>query len=358
MSRGASTLSRILLVDDVPANLVALRAVLEPLGVELVDAASGKEALALLERNDYSAIVMDVRMPGLDGFETAKLVRQLVGSKQTPILFMTASDVTAQDVMNAYSHGHAELLPKPFVPQAMRDKVKTFLELEKLQKSELQSSRAAVSEAEQRLRIALKAANALAWVWDPATEVLECTGSSELFGVESATAADMMRLIHPEDLHLIRPAFRACAEGVSDYDAEYRIIKPDGEVRWVHSKGACVDVAAGGMQVFGVTFDVTDRKTSEAQMQILNVNLARARDQAVRASEAKSTFLANVGHDLKTPLNGIINFAEMISEIAEERKMADVAEDALKIRKLGRNLDAVIDEIMALSQTTTPAPTE
>src|SRR6185369_1534907 len=94
----------VLLVDDEPANLLALEVVLEPLGANLVRAASGEEALRKLQDTDYAAILLDVRMPGMDGFEAAKLIRSRPRSRSTPIIFVTA-DGSELSVEEAYSMG-------------------------------------------------------------------------------------------------------------------------------------------------------------------------------------------------------------------------------------------------------------
>lgn len=125
----------ILLVDDLPANLHALEAILAPLGQELVRAGSGEEALRLLLRRDFALIVMDVRMPGLDGIETAGLIRQRERSESTPIIFVTAFDGAGEEVTRAYGTvGAADFVFKPVVPEVLRSKVAVFVEL--FQKSE------------------------------------------------------------------------------------------------------------------------------------------------------------------------------------------------------------------------------
>src|SRR5436190_9970333 len=93
----------VLLVDDEPDNLVALTAVLEPLDRELVQASSGEEALALLLKREFAAILLDVRMPGLDGFETAALIKQRQRTRHIPIIFVTAARQATEHVFRGYS---------------------------------------------------------------------------------------------------------------------------------------------------------------------------------------------------------------------------------------------------------------
>lgn len=119
----------ILLVDDNRANLLALRAVLEGLGQNLLEARSGDEALRLLLDQDFAVVLLDVEMQGLDGFETARLMRSRDRSRQTPIIFVTAHDEHLLLAEKAYDLGAVDYLIKPVVPQVLRAKVTVFVEL-------------------------------------------------------------------------------------------------------------------------------------------------------------------------------------------------------------------------------------
>nr|WP_228531053.1 MULTISPECIES: hybrid sensor histidine kinase/response regulator [Myxococcaceae] len=121
--------ARILVVDDVPSNLLAMQAVLEPLGQELVLAHSGAEALKHLLQGDFALIVMDVQMPGLDGLETAALIRSRERTRHIPIIFVTALSREAAHVMKGYRQGAVDYLLKPVDPEILRSKVQVFVDL-------------------------------------------------------------------------------------------------------------------------------------------------------------------------------------------------------------------------------------
>jgi signal transduction histidine kinase len=125
----------ILLVDDQPANLVALEAMLHGLGQNLIKAESGREALKWLLTHEFAVILLDVKMPEMDGFETATLIRQRDKSRHTPILFLTAADKSQDHAVRGYAVGAVDYLVKPVVPEFVRSKVAVFVELAK--KSEL-----------------------------------------------------------------------------------------------------------------------------------------------------------------------------------------------------------------------------
>src|SRR5712672_1113780 len=119
---------KILLVDDTPENLVSLEAALGGLDEELVLANSGKEALRHLLHDDFAAILLDVRMPEMDGFETAELIRSRPRSRQTPIIFLTGYK-NEEHLFRGYDLGAVDFLFKPIVPEILRSKVAVFVEL-------------------------------------------------------------------------------------------------------------------------------------------------------------------------------------------------------------------------------------
>ncbi|MDC0742301.1 ATP-binding protein [Polyangium mundeleinium] len=119
----------VLLVDDHPANLLALEVVLEPLGLHLMRASSGRDALRQLLSNEFAVIVLDVHMPDMDGFETADLVRRLERTRDIPIIFVSAFHRDDAYQAKGYAHGAVDYLPKPFNPDVLRAKVAAFAEL-------------------------------------------------------------------------------------------------------------------------------------------------------------------------------------------------------------------------------------
>jgi two-component system sensor histidine kinase/response regulator len=120
---------RVLLVDDRPDNLMALAAVLEPLEVDLVPARSGEEALRHLLGEEFAVIVLDVQMPVLDGFETARLIKQRERTRHIPVVFLTAISGEPEHHLRGYEIGAVDYVYKPFAPEILRAKVRVFVEL-------------------------------------------------------------------------------------------------------------------------------------------------------------------------------------------------------------------------------------
>jgi CheY-like chemotaxis protein len=150
--------AKLLLVDDQPMNLAALKAVLEPLGHELVTASSGREALKHLLHDEFALILMDVQMPEMDGFETSRLIKEREKSRHVPILFLTAIGDDQQYAQQAYSVGAVDFIPKPFNAYVLSSKVTVFVDLYKhrirnaLQAELLRESQRRETELRQTLR--------------------------------------------------------------------------------------------------------------------------------------------------------------------------------------------------------------
>src|SRR5207245_10257698 len=125
----AEAKANILLVDDRPESLLALEAVLADLGQNLVRADSGRQALRCVLMQDFAVILLDVHMPGMNGFETATLIRERERSRHTPIVFLTASDQSELAVLQGYSVGAVDYFIKPFAPEILNSKFAVFVDL-------------------------------------------------------------------------------------------------------------------------------------------------------------------------------------------------------------------------------------
>ncbi|WP_327086522.1 response regulator [Nonomuraea sp. NBC_01738] len=120
---------KILLVDDKDESLIALEAVLRPLQQQLFKARSGQEAMKLMLRNDFAVVLLDVLMPGMDGFETAAHIKRLDQTRDVPIIFLTGTDTGSGAAFRGYAVGAVDYITKPFDPWVLRSKVTVFIEL-------------------------------------------------------------------------------------------------------------------------------------------------------------------------------------------------------------------------------------
>ena len=143
----------ILLVDDQPARLLSYETILEGLGQNLVHARSGEEALQKLMQDEFAVVLLDVSMPGMDGFETASLIHEHPRFEKTPIIFVTGVHVTELDRLKGYKLGAVDYVYIPVVPEILRSKVSVLVELH-LQRRELQTLNRSLEEANRSLELA------------------------------------------------------------------------------------------------------------------------------------------------------------------------------------------------------------
>ncbi|MES2859008.1 MAG: response regulator [Pseudomonadota bacterium] len=148
----ASAPVNVLLVDDQPGRLLTYRAILEPLGERLVEARSGNEALQKLMEEEFALILLDVNMPGMDGFETASIIHQHPRFENTPIIFVTAVNVSDMDRMRGYKLGAVDYVMVPVIPEILRSKVEVLAELHR-KRRELQLANEQLAAANDALRI-------------------------------------------------------------------------------------------------------------------------------------------------------------------------------------------------------------
>lgn len=189
----------ILLVDDRPENLIALEAIIEHEGLNLVKAASGEEALRFLLKYDFAAILLDVQMPGIDGFETAKIIKAREKTKNVPILFITANNMESEHIFTGYSMGAVDYILKPFDPIILKAKVDAFVEIYKMNQILIRQAEILTNKTEE-LEQSYK---------DLSRTTSELRVSEALANVISETSIDSMLVINQEGIVLkVNPAVK------------------------------------------------------------------------------------------------------------------------------------------------------
>ena len=282
----------ILLVDDQPAKLLAYEVILKELGENLVIASSGREALEILLKTEISVILVDVCMPELDGFELAAMIREHPRFQKTAMIFISAIQVSDIDRLRGYEMGAVDYVPVPVVPEVLRAKIKVFCELyrktrelERLNQeledrvrartAELENSTAKLRESEERRSMAIAAGKMGSWDWDWINgDWMWDDGQYRIFGVSpdafNVTSANVQALLHADDVDQFRKAIAEFNTGARAYEAEFRIRRPNGEVRWcVSTAAATLDSAGRVVRVSGVTVDITERKRAEERQNLL-----------------------------------------------------------------------------------------
>jgi PAS domain S-box-containing protein len=272
--------ANILLVDDTDENLVALEATLEPLGQNLIMARSGEEALRHLLHHDVAVILLDVRMPGLSGFETAELIKQRERTKTIPIIFMTAFSEDERQVFQGYSAGAVDYLFKPFEPDVLRSKVAVFIELhakneqlrdqaERLAAQELAAVR---RESEERYRQLADAMPQIVWMAGPDGKAMYYNRRwYEYTGLEPATRRgdEWISVVHPDDLG---PALERRTETLATgdvFEVQYRFRAADGSYRWHLARAVPIRSADRIDFWVGTATDIDDQKRIERTQDFL-----------------------------------------------------------------------------------------
>ena len=334
----------VLLVDDHPSNLLALEAILEPLGQRLVQARSGQEALRHLLREDFAVILLDVQMPDLNGFETARLIRQRQRSRYTPIIFLTAHSREESDLVHGYEHGAADYVVKPFNPDVLRWKVEVFVSLF-LQQQRLQRQESALWDLERRMlarqselrfRSLVDALPLFVWAMLPdgaITYTNRCWLEYAGLTPEQGRSWDAMdATLHPEDLPRAQAAWSHSHKTGQPSVVEYRIRRNrDGAYRWF--LGRMLPELEDGV-LTGWIVTATDIDDSRRAIEALRA-----------ANEAKDIFLTMAAHELRTPLQaarGFVYLARMkggggISGGAD-RALQGMARSVDRMAKLVENL--------------------
>lgn len=288
----ANSAPNILLVDDVPQNLLALEAVLEPLGCNLVEATSGEEALRALLKDDFALVLLDVQMPELDGFETAALIKQRERTRNVPIIFLTAVSKDSKQIFRGYSGGAVDYILKPFDPELLRSKVAVFVDLhqkseqlkrqaEQMRKTELAEAR---RRSEERYRQLADAMPQIVWTADAQGRTTyrnrrfyEYTGLDP----NSAGGDAWQGILHPDDLPaMVEERRRTIATG-EVFEAQFRYRGADGSYRWQLGRAIPIKGADGSVDLWvGTATDIDDQKRlqekSEEQAQAARVLTAIA----------------------------------------------------------------------------------
>ena len=347
----------VLLVDDHPENLIALEAILDGLGQNLVKASSGEEALRCLLNQDFAVILLDVQMPGMDGFETATLIRQRERSRQTPIIFLTAFSTNENLMFKGYSLGAVDYLLKPIDPAILNSKVSVFVDLFKKnlevqhQAAQLAAMNAELKQSEERFRTLSACSPVGIFLTDTSGR---CTYSNPRFqaicGFITAETwlGEFAKLTLPEDRDTLLIEWPDYILQGQPNSGEFRIYQPNQSLRWVHIRTAPMLSDNGTLLGHvGTIEDITERKQAEAVREQF-IREHAARQQAEEANRMKDEFLAILSHELRTPLNSILGWSRLlVTKNFDETTRIKALET---IERNARSQARLVNDILDVSQ--------
>ncbi len=297
--------AKVLLVDDEPANRLALRAVLEGLDLTLVEAQSGEEALRQLLESQFAVILLDVQMPGLDGFETAKLIRSREDTRRTPIIFQTAYEADRATVEKAYTLGAVDFLVKPLLPVVLRAKVTGFVELFK-QRRQIEANAAELRASEERFRLLVEGtADHAMFMLDPTGRVVSWNPGAERikqYRADEIIGRHISCFYPAEDVEARKPQRELeLATAGSKYEEEGWRVRKDGTRFWARVVITALRDETGQLQGFSkVTRDITERKQAEeSARRLLEEEAAR------RAAEQYAQVIETQREQLRVTLTSI-----------------------------------------------------
>jgi PAS domain S-box-containing protein len=382
----------ILLVDDRPENLLALEAILEPLGQRLVQAHSGEEALRKLLRHDFAVVLLDVQMPGMNGFETAQLIKSRERTRFIPIIFLTAISKEEDYVFRGYQVGAVDYISKPFQPDVLRAKVAVFVDLHLKQKrlteqesmlregerrmTELRHMREML-QSEARFREIVSTAMDAIVIFNEDEKITLFNGAAERM-FKCAAAKAVGRKIseffpHEESAREVR---RVCegakgarsSESPGDWESVQHVAsltgsRASGEEFPIEASISCFE-GKEGPQYTLIVRDISERVRQEqelrdqavalertmSELQLANEELSRRQEDLERAMTARSRFYASMSHELRTPINAVLGYSTLLLENIYGPLNEKQAEGIQRTQRAAKHLLELVNDVLDLSK--------
>ena len=360
-----TTPARILIVDDERHSTRLLEVILQPEGFLIDVATSGDEALAMMALNPPDLILLDIMMPGMDGYEVAARVRANTATKGIPIIMLSVLGDRGARMMGLDA-GADDFLTKPVDRAELNARVRNLLRLKAYsdhhatysqmlegevlartgaliaRSHDLELQAAALRGIEERTNFALAAAHMGIWEVQFGTDQVSWSDTmAQLFGLlpEQAptSSADFFSLIHPEDRQAVQDNLAADVASGDVHEVEFRILWPDRSIHWVAGRARVIrDATGAALGILGVASDISSRKTLEAQF------------RQSQKMEAVGQLAGGVAHDFNNLLTAILGYSNFIMETfpQDDPRRNDMDE----VLKAGNRAAALTHQLLAFSR--------
>ena len=357
----------LLMVDDTPDNLHRLAALLEQHGYAVRGALDGESALDAVAVQPPDLILLDIKMPGMDGFEVCAELKRRPQSRDIPVIFLSMTE-ELKDKQRAFDSGGVDFITKPFQEAEVLARVETHLKLHRMQAelerqvrertAELERHREHLEElveertaelAESERRLKETQGHAHLGQWELYLEENRLEWTEEVFNIFEidrerfgASYEAFLDTVHPEDRAAVDKAYTDSLKNKTPYEIIHRLRMKDGRIKYVREQCRTEYGEDGKPLVsIGAVQDITLLKEKELELRI-------AKETAESANQAKSTFLANMSHELRTPLNAILGFSQMLAR--DDQATENQKEKLAIINRSGEHLLAMINDVLDLSK--------
>ena len=381
----------ILMVDDRPENLLALEAILEPLNQRLVRAHSGEEALRMLLQHDFAVVLLDVQMPGMNGFETAQIIKSRERTRYIPIIFLTAISKEEDYVFRGYQMGAVDYISKPFQPDVLRAKVMVFVDLHLKQKrlaeqesmlregerrmTELRHMREMVAQEARFKEIVSTAMDAIVIFGEDEKISVFNNAAERMFGRSAAKmqGEKITTLFDGENAALNVRDFCAEAQKAhgdrssngsgAQHVASLLGRRNDATTFPAEASISCFE-GKEGLQYTLIVRDISERIRQEeelkrqatileqttAELQMANEELSSRQQDLERAMTARSRFYASMSHELRTPINAIIGYNTLLLDHIYGPLNEKQTHGLQRTHKAANHLLELVNDVLDLSK--------
>jgi PAS domain S-box-containing protein len=375
----------ILLVDDRAENLLALEAILEPLGHTLIRAQSGEEALRALLSHDFAVILLDVQMPGMNGFEVARTIKAREKTRHIPIIFLTAISKEEEYVFTGYSVGAVDYLFKPFQPEILRSKVAALVDLylKQLKIAEQEQQLHVAERQEMELRhmremlqsearfkdIVETAMDAIIAIDEKGTVTLFNRAAERVFSrrADDVAKSSITEFFPANERSSILERIvnsSGAGEGPSPViPISMNAVRANNEVFPIEASVSRMEGVAGATYTI-IIRDVSERIAHEerlrkqaeslarttGELKIANEELNMRQLDLERAMTARSRFYASMSHELRTPINAVLGYSTLLLERIYGPLNDKQAEGIERTQRAARHLLELVNDVLDLSK--------